>query len=212
MSDPEVNIYDHVNLFDYEVLSEEHGCQPYAAVSPDTIEKYRGKVPETLLAIWERHGLTSHGEGQLWFTNPDEFADIIEALFGQTRPFIVYARDSFGRMSAVLGDRLYAIHSQIARAIHGNRTDVFDTTISSGLIRPQSNFYREHQQALRKLGPIQADQMFGYVPVLALGGEGTLEETQVVQMHEYLLMVADLAIAALQRGWDPLGQNARAGS
>ena len=47
-------MYEHVDLFDYEVLSEEHGCQPYAAVSPDTIEKYRGKVPETLLAIWER--------------------------------------------------------------------------------------------------------------------------------------------------------------
>lgn len=41
--------------------------------------------------------------------------------------------------------------------------------------------------------------------MLALGGEGTLEETQVVPVHEYPLMVAQVATQAVREGWDPLG-------
>lgn len=198
-------MYGHVDLFDYERLCSKHGREKYAEVNAETLEKYRGKVPELLLAIWERHGLTSHGQGELWFTNPDDFTDIVQAFFGNQYPFIVYARTSFRRLWTILDDRLYTIHPQIARAIYGHKLELFDTLMSSGLISASSDFHTEHVKALKQFGPLKADQLYGAVPVLPLGGNGSLEETQVVQLREYLFMVADIATAALREGWNPLG-------
>jgi hypothetical protein len=198
--DAEVKMYEHVDLFDYERLCNKHGSQKYADVTLETLEKYQGKVPELLLAIWERHGLTSHGQGELWFTNPDDFTDIVQAFFGDQYSFIVYARTSFGRLWAILDDRLYTIHPQIARAIYGHKLEVFDTLMSSGLVSTSSDFHTEHLKALKKLGPLKADQMYGYVPVLALGGNGSLKETKIVQMREYLFMVADITTSAVREG------------
>jgi hypothetical protein len=198
-------MYEQVDLLRYELLEERFGSQKYADVTLETLEKYQGKVPELLLAIWERYGLTSHGQGELWFTNPDDFTDIVQAFFGDQYPFIVYARTSFGRLWAILDDRLYTIHPQIAHAIYGHKLEVFDTLMSSGLVSTSSDFHTEHLKALKKLGPLKADQMYGYVPVLALGGNGSLKETKIVQMREYLFMVADIATSAVREGWNPLG-------
>ncbi|WP_019011424.1 GAD-like domain-containing protein [Deinococcus aquatilis] len=198
-------MYEQVDLLRYELLEERFGSEKYADVTLETLEKYQGKVPELLLAIWERYGLTSHGQGELWFTNPDDFTDIVQAFFGDQHPFIVYARTSFGRLWAILDDRLYTIHPQIACAIYGHKLEVFDTLMSSGLVSTSSDFHTEHLKALKKLGPLKADQMYGYVPVLALGGNGSLKETKIVQMREYLFMVADIATTARREGWNPLG-------
>ena len=130
-------------------------------MTPETLEKYQGKVPELLLAIWERHGLTSHGQGELWFTNPDDFTDIVQAFFGDQYPFIVYARTSFGRLWAILDDRLYTIQPQIARAIYGHKLEVFDTLMSSGLVSTSSDFHTEHLRRSKNLAPFRPIRCMG---------------------------------------------------
>lgn len=194
-----------VDLVYYDLLCEEHGREPYAPIPAGHLDKYAGQVPDLLLAIWERHGLTAHGQGEVWFTNPDEYQDLIQAFFGPDRPFIVFSRTSFGRLRAFLDGQIYTIHPQIARAIHSHDAHVFDALICSGLVSPSSAFHEEHQQALTALGPLTAEQMYGSVPPLALGGEGTLADTQIVPLREYLFRVARVATAALRDGWDPLG-------
>lgn len=194
-----------VDLIDFEILCEEHGHEQYANMPAELIERYAGQVPEELLAIWAQYGLTSHGQGEVWFTNPEDYAEVIQAFFGREQPFLVFARTSFGHLKAMLRGQLYTILPQIARAVHGHDVRVFPTLVSSGLIRPHSAAHAEHQQALQALGPLTSEQMYGYVPTLPLGGEGTLEETQVVPVHEHLLMVAGIATDAVREGWDPLG-------
>ncbi|MFC4424841.1 GAD-like domain-containing protein [Deinococcus navajonensis] len=194
-----------MDLIDYEILCEEHGHEQYAEMPAQLMEKYAGQVPAELLAIWAQYGLTSHGQGEVWFTNPEDYTEIVQAFFGPERPFLVFARTSFGHLKAILRGPLYTILPQIALAKRGNDLSVFPTLVSSGLISPWSAAHAEHQQALRALGPITSEQMYGYVPMLALGGEGTLEETQVVRVHEYLRLVAQVATQAVREGWDPLG-------
>lgn len=198
-------MYEHVDLFDYERLCSKHGSEKYAEVNAETLEKYRDQVPELLLAIWERHGLTSHGQGEIWFTNPDEFTDIVQAFFGDQQPFVVFARNSYGELYGFLTDRIYVIQPQIVRAIHQGKVSDFDTFLSGVLIIPYLDFHKEHLLALKKLGSLKADQLYGYVPMLALSGNGSLKETKIVQMREYLFMVADIATSAVREGWNPLG-------
>ncbi|MFC4637696.1 GAD-like domain-containing protein [Deinococcus hohokamensis] len=195
-----------VDLIDFEILCEEHGQEKYADMPAGRIERYAGQVPEELLAIWRQYGLTSHGQGEVWFTNPEDYTEIVQAFFGREQPFLVFARTSFGHLKAILRGQLYTILPQIALAQHGHDVRIFPTLVSSGLIRPHSEAHAEHQRALQALGPLTSRQMYGYVPMLALGGEGTLEENQVVPLQEYLLMVAGVATQAVREGWDPLGR------
>lgn len=48
-------------------------------------------------------------------------------------------------------------------------------------------------RALKKLGPLKHDEMYGFVPALALGGSATLDCLQKVKAVEHLVMLAQLA-------------------
>ena len=47
--------------------------------------------------------------------------------------------------------------------------------------------------ALAKLGRLKHDEMYGFVPALALGGTSTLANLQKVKAVEHLVLLAQLA-------------------
>jgi hypothetical protein len=47
--------------------------------------------------------------------------------------------------------------------------------------------------ALRKLGQLKHDEMYGLVPALALGGEVSLDHLQKVKAVEHLVILAQFA-------------------
>jgi hypothetical protein len=49
------------------------------------------------------------------------------------------------------------------------------------------------QRALTTLGPLQPDEMYGFVPALALGGPGDLKHLQKVKTIEHLTFLSQLA-------------------
>ena len=185
----------------FEMLCEENEYRKYSDIHD--IDNYKGKIPDFLIEIWKRYGLTSHGEGEIWFVDPSEFTTIIKGFFGENVGFIAYARHSFGYIYAILEDKLYIIHPQMARAQYMGNLDTLPAQILN--ILDSGPAHKQHLAALKKFGPINSSQMYGYVPVLALGGDGSLDETQIVQMHEYLLMTAEIATEAVRNGWNPLG-------
>ena len=46
--------------------------------------------------------------------------------------------------------------------------------------------------ALKTLGRLKPDEMYGFVPALALGGPSTLEHLQKVKAVEHLMLLAQL--------------------
>jgi len=70
-------------------------------VPPSTIARYRGKLPNQLLAYWEEYGWCGYGDGLFWTVNPQQYEPALEAWIGET-PFMeqdayhVIARSAFG--------------------------------------------------------------------------------------------------------------------
>ena len=197
-------MYEEMNLLGFEFFVHKYGYQKYADVSPETIEKYKGILPDFMLAVWERYGLSSHGDGYIWTVNPDDYTDIIRDFFGREHKLVVFARDSFGDLWAVKGDEKFKIHTQIALAKHMGKADL-DTLFSAVIIMLDDEEHAEHLKVLKKLGPIDQDHMYGNVPMLALGGDGSLKEKKIVKTREYLALVADTVTEANRNGWNPLG-------
>lgn len=61
-----------------------------------------------------------------------------------------------------------------------------------GRDREENDFGDLFAPALKKLGPLKSDEMYGFVPALALGGPSTLEHLEKVKAVEHLVLLAQL--------------------
>lgn len=62
-----------------------------------------------------------------------------------------------------------------------------------GRDRKGNDFDNLFAPALKKLGRLKHDEMYGFVPALALGGPATLDHLQKVKAVEHLVLLAQLS-------------------
>ena len=55
------------DFYNYEEFGPASLCQ---SVSDEVIAQYRGKLPETILQLWQQFGWCAWGNGRLWLVNP----------------------------------------------------------------------------------------------------------------------------------------------
>ena len=48
------------------------------------------------------------------------------------------------------------------------------------------------RKALKKLGPLQHDECFGFEPAIALGGSESVENVRIVKLREHLSILSQL--------------------
>lgn len=181
-----------------------------------SIERYKGKLPDQLLAYWEEHGWCGYADGLLWTVDPQEYEPVVRAWIGNT-PFMqedtfhIIARSAFGKLyfwgEKSGGDKLNIITAdsfalartfqpakdldQAARAFFGAKSrDAADHEVEQGpLFAP----------ALARLGRLKHDEIYGFVPALALGGVPILKNLQKVKAMEHLVMLAQLVPLKVMR-------------
>lgn len=174
-------------------------------VPPSSIDRYRSKLPDQLLAYWQEHGWSGYADGLFWTVNPQEYEPVLEAWIGET-PFVeqdayhLIARSAFGtlyfwgekhgftlKISAVGS---YATPQYPSSALS---LDTLAQRFFSYRDREENDFADLFTPALKKLGRLAPDEMYGFVPALALGGTATLEHLQKVKAVEHLVFLAQLS-------------------
>jgi hypothetical protein len=148
-----------------------------------SMEHYRGKLPAQLLAYWQEHGWCGYADGLFWTVDPEEYKPVLEAWIGGT-PFIekdayhIFARSAFGELY-LWGERtgnslnIFAPGSYcLPRESRAAKMDMnFATQLFFGALdRDGNDFDGMFSKALATLGPLQANEMYGFVPALTLGG------------------------------------------
>jgi hypothetical protein len=175
-------------------------------VPPSSLERYCGKLPNQLLAYWQEHGWCGYANGLFWTVNPQEYDSALEAWIGETKfmeedAYHVVARTAFGHMLCY-GERLgfaLKIFAPGSYAVPRNadtspETRDFDVRCFFAFQkRKPYDFSDLFTPALKKLGPLKRDEMYGFVPALALGGPATLEHLQKVKAVEHLILLAQLS-------------------
>jgi hypothetical protein len=179
-------------------------------VPSSSIDRFRGKLPEQLLAYWQEHGWCGYADGLLWTVDPEEYEPVVQAWIGKTRfmqeeTFHIIARSAFGKLyfwgEQSGGDKLNIIApdsfalsraclpakdlDHAARVFFGAKSrDAADYEADEGpLFAP----------ALATLGRLAHDEMYGFVPALALGGAPALQNLQKVDAVAHLILLAQFA-------------------
>lgn len=189
-------------------------------VPPSTIERYRGKLPDRLVSYWEEHGWCGYADGLFWTVDPQEYEPVLESWIGDMEfmeqdAYHIIARSAFGELcfwGEKSGDSLtiLPLHA-LAFPTDGSeeyiRKGVGDEALSCFFAaHDRQDFDMEDDaeqplfaRALKKLGPLKPDEMYGFVPALAFGGSATLKNLQKVKAVEHLVFLAQLAPLQIMR-------------
>jgi hypothetical protein len=192
---------------DFEYFLEKMGPAVQRRDVPrSSVERFRGKLPDQLLAYWLEHGWCGYADGLFWTVDPQEYESVLDAWIGET-PFMekdayhVIARSAFGKLY-FWGERtghslkVFAPGSYCIPDDDVTADDNLDFELSmffGARKRKENDFADMFAPALDKLGRLNHDEMYGFVPALALGGPSDLAHLQKVKAVEHLVLLAQLA-------------------
>jgi hypothetical protein len=180
-------------------------------VPPEKIEKFRGKLPDKLLEYWQTYGWCGYAKGLFWTVDPDEWDDVIDDWLGETSfvekdAYYVIARSAFGKLvlwGTQTGQslRVVAPYGWVYPSFDPDfKEDGPDLSVQLFFSASSRDTYDEtdteekplFERALEKLGPLDHDTMYGFVPALALGGEPKLERLQKLDAHVHLNILSQV--------------------
>jgi len=175
-------------------------------VPVSSIERYRGKLPDQLLAYWQEHGWSGYADGLFWTVDPQEYEPVLEAWVGDTSfmeqdALHIIARSAFGGLY-FWGERTgYALKLfapgaymlPMNDAPGGESLDQQAQMFFGYTKRAPNDFAELFAPALKKLGRLRHDEMYGFVPALALGGPSDLAHLQKVKAVEHLVILGQLS-------------------
>ncbi|WP_276352562.1 T6SS immunity protein Tdi1 domain-containing protein [Cohnella caldifontis] len=154
--------------------------KPHGAVSKETIEKYKDKLGDDVIDVWNKYGYGSAFKGYLKAVNPDE----LQQLFLETyiMPF-----DDIPVFVTGMGD-IIACNSRGSFVIVDYRHQRTKVLWTDRKIRwnyfLEAYYYDKYWQwdpyfeAVEKHGEPDYDECFGYEPLLSLGGNESVENLQ----------------------------------
>lgn len=199
----------------FEVFIEEFGEATHRVDVPAaSLEKWRAKLPDQLLAYWEEEGWCSYANGLFWTVDPDEYEDLIDEWLQDTHleeldSFHVIARSAFGDLFAC-GEKcgrsvtvicLLNTISAFGNELKPKSKKDLDLSISSFFgASERARFDVDDEsgeplfkRAVEKLGELAPDEMYGFEPAIVLGGSLKLENLVRVKTDVHLTILRQLA-------------------
>jgi hypothetical protein len=195
-----------------DIFLQENGApMPARAAPPEAIAKYEGVLPNSLLALWRRHGWTGYGQGHWWLVNPADFDDVLgmwleDTPFPKVDRFHCFARSAFGALHAwgeTLGNHLTIDcafgHIVALPSKMGVKEEDAELALATKLafLSPESADIEDENgasifaAAVQKFRPLDADQMFGFEPALVLGAEPSIDTVRKLRMDVHLRILRE---------------------
>jgi hypothetical protein len=189
----------------FEVFLEQFGpALDRQDVPPTALQHFSGKLPDSILGYWQEHGWCGYADGLFWTVDPEDYEPALQSWLGNTQfmetdAYHVIARTAFGHL-LFWGERTgpslqlfapgaYAVSMKPATGDMCLEGRMFFSVQE----KAPYDFGNLFAPALKKLGPLKPDEMYGFVPALALGGPATLDHLRKVKAVEHLVLLAQLS-------------------
>ncbi|MFQ6572322.1 GAD-like domain-containing protein [Pseudomonas sp. UM16] len=171
-----------------------------------SIQRYRNKLPEQLIEYWKDYGWCGYADGLFWTVNPQDYEHILNqwltdaGLIRQDNYYVI-ARSAFG-VVYVWGERSgYCLTVTAYMSRFSTRTSIFsEGKLDFGVKAFFASMSAEHNDlehlfkpAVDTLGKLKGDEMYGFVPALALGGSIDLQNLQKVKAIEHLEFLSQVS-------------------
>lgn len=202
---------------DFAYIVEKFGVPVDAApLAPESLAALPGKVPQALLDFYELYGQGLVLDGFFQFCDPMRYAPIARAIFGDD-PDLPGSRchiigfSAFGVLNVWSEDHgtvtVYLPEGRVScLSLFGRSTQLpADRSVALGLflIDKASNDVVDtagkglFKRARKKLGALSLGQVYGFAPLLSLGGPRALDHLGIKPAFEHLALLAGAAPVTL---------------
>ncbi|MDQ1639053.1 MAG: hypothetical protein QOF62_2392 [Pyrinomonadaceae bacterium] len=160
----------------------------------EVIRQNEAALPKELLDHWREVGWCSYGKGLLWFVNPQQFEGVIDDWVEfEPGSALVFLRTAFAHLYLWHDGYVYSLDvqrgglSQVTKDITRIFTLLCNPQMQEKILRVPL-----YEEAMKRLGPPDRDECYGFEPALALGGPGTVDTIKRVKIREHLGILAQL--------------------
>ena len=171
-----------------------------------SIARYKNKLPDQLISYWKDQGWCGYGNGIFWTVNPEDYEGVLTQWIEDSGlnfedDLHVVARSAFGGLY-VWGERggyCLTISSYLGRysrrtsRFTGENVDFGVRVFFSSMDPKYNDVVDLFAPAMEKLGILNSDEIYGFVPALALGGSMDLKYLQKVKVIEHLEFISQLS-------------------
>lgn len=167
----------------------------YRKYGDDDDARLAKRIPEVMREILKKQGWCSYKEQVLWLCDPDDWKPAVRAWFPDAKGAQVFLRTGFGDLCVWDGELFWfvLVHESMAMGTVDDGDWFFSQTITSKGLAPQTYLPERVGAARRVAGSLHWDEMYTYVPALALGGDPSSSRIEKVKAQEALTMLAGLA-------------------
>lgn len=155
------------------------------------LSKYKGRLPDSLFEEWRISGFSGFAESFIWLIDP---ADVEYAVAQWHVPptSLAFGRTAFGDLFLWDGEAVSClfVHEGTLEWLTSDFDMFFEFSLCDQPFLDEVLRFPMFRQALEKLGPVAADEMYTFVPALVLGGENSVDHLQKVKLREQLLFLA----------------------
>lgn len=184
-----------VEVFSMKESMEQVFCdfKLFEKVSKDTINKYKDKVGENVIEIWEKYGFGSTFRGYLKVINPDLLHELLEETY-------IMPLNEIPIFVTGMGD-IIVCDSRGNFVILDYRHQRIKVMWTKRNIRWNyflNNFFQEdywrwnpYFEAVEKYGEPAYDECFGYEPLLSLGGKERVDNLKKVKYEVHISLIGE---------------------
>ena len=163
-------------------------------IEQEVFQKYKTVVPYELTKIWEDFGFCRLVGGYLKVINPEDYQELLNETYFRGKISIPILATAFGDV-ITLEEGQY-----IGMVKYKNGDFVMLAKSFKRFIQNLDDdyFFEKYFQiplyieAVNKLGKLEQDECFGYVPLLGLGGSEKVDNLSIVKIREHIELISQM--------------------
>lgn len=163
-------------------------------VSEELFKEYEGKLPNEVITFWKEFGFGTFYDGYLKAINPNDYKELIEKSYFQGDVSIPIFATAFGDLITWEEEQYVGIvkYRYGENDVIYSGFDFFFDDLTDGELDEEYLSIKQYKAATKKLGSLEYDECFGYVPLLALGGKESVNNLKKVKILEHIALITEM--------------------
>lgn len=160
----------------------------------ELVKKYKTILPDELLKIWEDYGLDTLLEGYLKVINPEEYKELLNETYFRGDISIPILTTAFGDIITLEEGQYIGMvkYKNGSFAMLAKSFKRFIQNLSDDYFLEKYFQISKYAEAVKKLGKLEHDECFCYVPLLGLGGSEKVDNLSKVKIREHIELISQM--------------------
>ena len=165
----------------------------YSDVDEKIINKYENQLPQEIIDLWKNYGYGTFYNGYLKVINPNEYKELVEKTYFQGNVSIPILATAFGDIITWEKNQFLGIlkYRYGENDVISDGFDFFFEDLQAGEFDKEHFTISKYKDAIDKYGKLEYDECFGYTPILAMGGNESVENLKNVKIKEYIAIISN---------------------